>query len=222
MSYVPHCNELDVFHAVRLGHWDDLAGRLAENAKRILEGHKKHSLGYRFSRRDQELKAESLLLPKYPMVGVFIMQHKEGSDKLLATLKKDPYVKRMDCSELVMHLAKTDTSGFIWALNQGWDAHFGLLQSRQIKMNWNDLRATLKTAHERETVDTWMRKWAKRNPMLLCELHTPMAAECKTLLVDHLYYSHKELKVLCADADFHGFYQALEGLGQLDRKPTAP
>lgn len=148
------------------------------------------------------------------------MQHKEGSDKLLATLKNDPYIKRMDCSQLVMHLVKTDTSGFIWALNQGWDAHFGLLQSRQVKMNWSDLKATLKTAHERETVDTWMRKWVKRNPMLLANLSTPTFDECKTLIVERLYVSPKELRVLQQNHEFRVFFHALESLGQWDAKRT--
>ena len=218
MSYIPHCNELDVFSAVRHGHWAELATNLAANAKKALENHKTGSLGVRSTYRDRERKAEELLLPQYPMLGVFLMQHKEGSDKLLAALKTDPYVKRLDSSQLVMHLVKTNTSDFIWALNEGWAGHLGLLQSRQIKMKWAELRAELKTTHERETVDTWMRKWAKRNPMLLCELQTPTAAECKTLLVEHLYYSHKELKVLFADETFQGFYHALESLGQLDPK----
>ena len=218
MAHIPPCNAFDVFSAVRLANWGTLALNLVENAKSALDNHKTESMGFRSTYRDRERKAEGLLLPQYPMLGVFLMQHKEGSDKLLAALKTDSYVKRLDSSQLVMHLVKTNTSGLIWALNEGWDTHFCLRQSRQMKMKWTELRAELKTATERETVDNWIRKWAKRNPILLCELHTPTVEECKTLLVEHLYYSHKELKILFTDGQFHGFYQALESLGQLDAK----
>lgn len=213
MSYVPHVNEIDVFQAVRLGNWAELASALAEHSKRSLHEYKTHVLDKRCARRDREQKAEMLLLPMYPMLGVFHMQHEEGSKKLLEALNKDTYVRRMDASKLVMHLVETNINGLIWSLQAGWGEQLGLLQSRQHTMDWQKLQAALKTESDRETVDGWMRKWAKRNPLILKELGSPSLNECRTLLVDHLYVSSKELNVFMTDDSFRGFFQTVEGLG---------
>lgn len=170
MSYVPHVSVIDVFQAVHLGNWTELANVLAENSKRSLHEYKTYVLNKRYTRRDREQKAETLLLPMYPMLGVFHMQHEEGSKKLLEALNKDTYVRRMDASKLVMYLVETNISGLMWSLQEGWGEQLGLLQSRQHTMDWHKLRAALKTESDRDTVYGWMRKWAKRNPLILKSL----------------------------------------------------
>ena len=220
-NFVP-CNEISVFDAVRHGNWDVLAKGMTENAKQSLETYKLTTLGWRSGYREKLRRAEILLLPEYPMVGVCRMQHKDGSDKLLAALKNDTYLKRMDSSNLVMHLIRTDPAGFIWALNEGWGSYFGLLKSRQMHMQWVDINATLKTVEARNTVDNWIRLWSKCNPQLLSELSTPTFAECQILLVEQLYYGSKELNILLKDESFQHFYQMLESLGQLDSKVSRP
>lgn len=220
MSYIPTCNEIDVFQAVRFGNWDELAKNMIEHAEHALDQYRHTSLGGRSTYRQREIKAESISLPFYPMVGVFHMRHKEGNDKLLATLAKDKYVKRMDCSKLVMHLVQTNPSGLVWALNEGWGSHFGLLQSRQSQMDWYKLRNILDEPEQRQAVDTWIRLWAQRNPLILKELNAPTHAECQTLLVEQLHVSPKELGVFMQDDPFRGFFHAMESLGQWDSTAT--
>lgn len=227
MNYLAHTlNEIDVFHAVRNGGWDTLALMLSDMSKRALESHKKTTLGgrdsysYRSSNRERELKAESILLPLYPMKGIFLMEHQAGSDRMLETLAKDTYVKRMDCSQLAMHMVQSNVGAFVWGLKQGWGAHFGLLQSRQHSMKWDTLHATVVQKSDQETIDQWLRHWSRRNPLLLRELFSPTHAECVSLLVDQAYMAPKQLDVLLKDERFSGFVQTIESLGQWDARTT--
>ena len=219
-------NEISVFHAVRNGSWDTLALLLSDMSKHALESHKKTTIGgrdsysYRYSNRERELKAESILLPLYPMKGIFLMEHQEGSDRMLQTLAKDTYIKRMDCSQLAMHMVQSNTSAFVWGLKQGWGEHFGLLQSRQCKMKWDTVHDTVVDAGERAVVDRWLRHWSKRNPLLLRELFVPTRDECVSLLVEQSYMAPKQLKVLLQDERFSGFMQTIESLGQWDERTS--
>ena len=88
-------NEIDVSDAVRNGGGYTLALMLSHMSKRALESHKKTTIGgrdsysYRSSNRERELKAESILLPLYPMKGIFLMEHQAGSYRMIETLAKD-------------------------------------------------------------------------------------------------------------------------------------
>lgn len=227
MNYLAHTfNEIDVFHAVRNGGWNTLALMLSDMSKRALESHKKTTIGgsdsysYRSSNRERELKAESILLPLYPMKGIFLMEHQAGSDRMLETLAKDTYVKRMDCSQLAMHMVQSNVGAFVWGLKQGWGEHFGLLQSRQYKMKWDTVHDTVVEPSDRAVVDEWLRHWSKRNPLLLRELFVPTHNECVSLLVGQSYMAPKQLKVLLQDERFSGFVQTIESLGQWDYRTS--
>ncbi len=219
-------NEISVFHAVRNGGWDTLALMLSDLSKHALEEHKKttinvrDSYSYRNSNRARESKAESILLPLYPMKGIFLMEHQAGSDRMLETLAKDTYIKRMDCSRLVMHMVQSHVGGLMWGLKQGWGNHFGLLQSRQHAMKWDTLHDTVVDKSDQETVDAWLRHWAKKNPLLLRELFSPTHDECVSLLVEQSYMAPKQLAVLSQDTRFAGFVQTIESLGQWDPRTT--
>lgn len=218
MAYTHTPNEFDIFEAVRTGNWNVLATNLVEYANNALGTHKNTSsggdYGHRgYSRRNAELKSAILQLPLYPLQGIIAMRHVEGSSKLLDALKKEPVLKRMDCSKLVMTLVKRDVDGLVWALDQGWGTHLGLLQSRQVEMNWNELRGALKTPEMHASVDQWVRQWVKKNPLMLQILGTPTLDEGKTMILEQDYVSSRLLKVLQKDDDFRGFITAMEGLG---------
>lgn len=212
-------NETDVFLAMRNGDWTHLGRLLSEAARGVLEEHKKtnaSSMGYysRYSNRDRELKAEMLLLPDYPLKGIFLMEHKEGSDSMLAALAKDSFIKRMDSSAFVMHMAKNNVDSLIWGLEQGWGVHLGLLQSRQHKMDWGKLHTMVKEPAHRTVVDTWLRHWSKRNPLLLRDLFQPTRTECARMIVEQSYLNATQLNVLLQDDGVRGAIQVFESLGE--------
>lgn len=214
MAYIRTPSEFDIFHAIRTGNWEPLAQVVSELSKAALERHKQPSEfgSYGYRRRGSD-KGNLLHLPLYPWQGLVAMRHEEGSTKLLNALKKDTFIKRMDCSKVVMHFVKNDIDGLVWLLKNGWGSHLGLMQSRQQEMSWFEMRQSLKTQEQKDTIDSWVRQWTKKSPGMLQVLTTPTREECKEMILGQDYVSDRVLNVLYKEDDVRSFLTTMEGLG---------
>lgn len=204
-----------VFQAVSSpGLWPVFAKALVEHSDATLKQHKTPTLYHYSSRRVRELRDESLLLPKQPFLGIFLMRWEEGSDSMLKALNKNTSLGRMDCSELVMNLIEAYPAALFWGLNQGWGEHFGLMKSRQLRMNWTNIQEACIKEKAEPILDKWLRQWARKNPSILQNIIEPTYDECVQMAISQKYLAPKQLEVLKTNPDFQSIFQVYEGLGE--------